>query len=173
MQITKQTDTRLVLQQQTNEKRFVAYLGAVGFLGIGAFFYISGGDDGRIFAYLFLACGVVFTGLIFMPTAAETLILDTEDALLTLRVPKGTKRRVVTVPFDQIAGVSLHQRGSRSTGFYDQVDFDMTEASNKPPLSLPVAFSGMSQELIHTTIVAWAKRNSAFPTDADANSPPD
>lgn len=165
MQITKQTETRLVLQQQTNEKRIVAVLGAFGFLGMGVFFYAMGDEDARIFAYLFGGCGVLFAGLIFLPSAAETLILDTDEAMLTLRVPKGTKRRVITVPFDHIAGVSLQKRGTRDTGFYQQVTFDMTKACGKPPLQLPVAFSGMSQELIHSTIVRWAKRNGAFPVD--------
>lgn len=173
MQITKQTDTRLVLQQQTNEKRVVAVLGAYGFLAIGIFFYFMGGDDGRLFAYLFLGCGVIFAGLIFMPNAAETLILDTDEGMLILRVPNGTKRRVITVPFDQIAGVSLNERGNRQHGFYSQVDFDMTQQSGKRPLRLPVAFSGMSHELMHETIVRWAKRNGAFPTEPEPDSPPD
>ncbi|GAB5448556.1 hypothetical protein [Gymnodinialimonas sp.] len=163
MQITKKTDTRLVLKQNKAEKRIVAALGAVGCLGMGAFFLFSGDAEAAIFGYIFGAIGVLFLVLLFMPTVTETLILDTEEALLTLRLPRGRGRRVITVPFDQIAGVSLNERGNHSTGFYQQVDFEMTEASGKPALRLPVAISGMSQETIHGTIAAWARRNGAFP----------
>ncbi len=165
MQIVKDTETRLVFQQQGNEKRIIAVLGAVGFLGLGAFFYFSGDADARLFAYIFGGCGVLFAGLIFMPTTAETLILDLEEGLLILRVPSGGKRRVYTVPFDIIAGVSVQERGSSHSGYYKQVEFAMTEASRKKPLTLPVGFTGMSHDDIHATIVRWATRNGAFPTD--------
>lgn len=163
MELTEQSDTRLVLTQKRAEMRWIALLGTVFFLGMGAYFYWTDDRDARIYAYLFGGAGVLFAALMFVKPVGAQVLFDTATGDMVLRVPRGTSRKVTVVPLDQIAAVKLLDVGTASTGHYQQVEFTMTEASGIAPIRLPSNFSGMSQAMIHDTITDWARRHGAFP----------
>jgi len=170
VQITEYTDTRLVLTSKKNEGKWVLALGAVICAGFAVAFYASGEREAFIFGHILTATALLSIGVMFLRRAPLRISFDTEVAEMILSMARGSRRRVIVVPFADIGGIHLRDRGNPQTGYYKQVEFTMTEASGKGPINLPNLFGGMSEEDIHSTIKRWVAKTGAFPNLSDPDS---
>ena len=169
MQITEQSDDRLIFTQHVNENRWIAICGALFFLGMGAYFYTGGDDDARIFAYSFGAVGLFFVVMFFVKPPRAQLIFDRVEGVMILRTPRGMARRVTTVDLSDISGIRLRETNASDFGTFQQVLVQMTKGSEQADIPLPANVSGMSQERILETITDWATRTEAFPSAVDTD----